>query len=1001
MTRQRTAENDLLDGQPAVLAPDFVGRDDELRALTRALADGPAVVLIEGEGGIGKSRLLAECAAVVSEQILVADCPPFRQPQTLGPVVDAIRKAADSIRDLTLSPLAGALRPLFPEWAAELPQAPEPAEDATAARHRLFRALAEMLGALQVTTLAVEDAHCADEATLEFLLFLAFRQPQQLSLIVTYRHDDLPAGSLLPRLTGRLPAGARQLRLGLRLLDTRATGELVSSMLSGEYVSEQFAAFVHEHTEGMPLAIEETIRLMADRADLTRRSGSWVRRRVDDIAVPASIRDAVLERADRLDGVAQSALRAAAVLMEPAGDATLASVTGLAGDQVLAGLSAALGSGLLRTSQRGLISFRHVLAARAMYDAIPIPERRAMHLRAGQALEAAPVGLTQLARHFREAGETRKWCEYAERAADLAVASGDEATAMALLDDLMADGGRPGLDSSLRILDKLSFGTLADPVWHLEKLVGSMRTVLSPGVLPPREEAVWRLHLARALATLDEWGTARAEFERAVPGLDPVRAARAMTDLAWPFDSSSTAATHLVWLARAAEVSAQASFTTEEWLQLLVLRSASLLLLSEDSGWDEAAKIPSHGATSRERQLITLGHQNAGHLAVIWGRYDAAADWLDQAYRLAQAHNYARHLGNVEVTRAHLDWFTGAWDGLAERVRALAGGMITQPAARQETDLILGLLTGAAGDRAEAETLLRAVVAEDLRRGATAMAMEPAAALARMYLDEDRPDEALRMSSALAGIMVTKSFWSSAGELGPAHTAALLAAGRADDAAAFVAAFAQGMARCSGPAARAALILSRALLAEAGVLAEAGAGAGAEAGRPAGLLEAAALFGAAADAWQGLPRPYDALLARERQARCLLAAAQAEDARAMLGEVMRGLARLGATADAGRVTRALRQAGVPARRPGAGRPGYGSQLSPRELEVVRLVADGQTNRQIAESLFLSPKTVATHVDAAMRKLSVSSRTALAVTAVTTGIVSASRPYLNRQPLFIR
>jgi DNA-binding CsgD family transcriptional regulator len=984
MTRQGTAGNDVPNGQPTVLAPEFVGRDEELGALTRTLADGPAVVLIEGEAGIGKSRLLAECLAVAGDGILVADCPPFRQPQTLGPVVDAIRKASDSITDLTLSPLAGALRPLFPEWAAELPEAPEPAEDASAARHRLFRALAEMLAALRVTVLAVEDAHSADDATLEFLLFLAFRQPQ-LSLIVTYRPDDIPAGSLLPRLTGRPPAGASQLRLTLRLLDTRATGQLVSSMLAGEHVSEQFAAFVHEHTEGMPLAIEETIRLMADRADLTRRPDGWVRRRVDDIAVPASIRDAVLERAGRLDDGAQSVLRAAAVLMEPAGEATVASVARLTGDEVLAGLSAALGSGLLQTSQRGLISFRHVLAARAMYDAIPVPERRAMHLRAGQALETVPAGLTQLARHFRETGEAGKWCEYAERAADLAVASGDEATAMTLVDDLMADAGRPGLDSSLRLIEKLSFGTLADPVWHLEKLVSSMRASLSLGVLAPREEAIWRLHLGRALATLDEWGEARAEFERAIPGLDPVRAARAMTDLAWPFDTSSAAASHLVWLARAAEVSVQASFTAEEWLRLLVLRCTSLLLLSEDSGWDEAAKIPAHAATSVERQLITLGHQNAGHLAVIWGRYAAAADWLDQAHELAQAHGYLRHLGNVEVTRAHLDWFTGSWEGLAGRVRALADGMITQPAARQETDLITGLLAAATGDRAEAVRLFRAVVAEDLRRSAAPMAMEPAAALARIYLDDERPGEALAVTSGLASILVTKNFWASAGELGPAHTAALLAVGRADDAAVFVAAFEQGMARCSGPAARAALTLSRALLAEAG--------AGNECG--------AELFGAAADAWQAMPRPYDALLARERQGRCLAAAGQAEDAQAMLSEVMRGLARLGATADADRVARALREAGVQARRPGGGRPGYGSQLSPRELEVVRLVADGQTNRQIAESLFLSPKTVATHVDAAMRKLSVSSRTALAVTAVTTGIVIGQPSLPNRQPLFNR
>jgi hypothetical protein len=69
--------------------------------------------------------------------------------------------------------LAGALRPLFPEWAVGLPPALEPAEDATAARHRVFCALAEILARLEVSVLVVEDAHWADEATLEFLLFVA------------------------------------------------------------------------------------------------------------------------------------------------------------------------------------------------------------------------------------------------------------------------------------------------------------------------------------------------------------------------------------------------------------------------------------------------------------------------------------------------------------------------------------------------------------------------------------------------------------------------------------------------------------------------------------------------------------------------------------------------------------------------------------------------------------------------------------------------------------
>jgi len=94
---------------------------------------------------------------------------------------------------------------------------------------------------------------------------------------------------------------------------------------------------------------------------------------------------------------------------------------------------------------------------------------------------------------------------------------------------------------------------------------------------------------------------------------------------------------------------------------------------------------------------------------------------------------------------------------------------------------------------------------------------------------------------------------------------------------------------------------------------------------------------------------------------------------------------LGAGGDALRATAVLRTYGVTAGPPPAARRGYGNRLSPRELEVAGLVIGGRTNRDIGEVLFLSPRTVARHLDSAMRKLGVSSRTALAVRLVELGL----------------
>jgi predicted ATPase len=248
-------------------APRFVGRGDELRCVTDALGRFPAVVLVEGEAGIGKSRLVREALAVAGAgggpgdlRWLIAVCPPFREGLTLGPIVDAARQAVPSGVDLAglgLSALAGALRPLFPEWADSLPPAPEPLADAGAARHRLMRALAELLDRLGIRVLVVEDIHWADEATLEFLLFLASLQPPPYSLVLTYRPEEVAADSLLLRLSSRAPTamGISHARISLGGLAASDATALVVSMLGDTPVSAAFTSFLHECTGGVPLVL--------------------------------------------------------------------------------------------------------------------------------------------------------------------------------------------------------------------------------------------------------------------------------------------------------------------------------------------------------------------------------------------------------------------------------------------------------------------------------------------------------------------------------------------------------------------------------------------------------------------------------------------------------------------------------------------------------------------------------------------------------------------------
>ncbi|MGW9031311.1 helix-turn-helix transcriptional regulator [Streptomyces sp. NPDC055722] len=958
-----------------VAPPRFVGREVELGRLADALSRPPAVVLVEGEAGIGKSRLIREAveamavlqavegAAVPGRRVLTAVCPPFREPMTLGPIVDAVRQARADVSGLGLTALAGTLRPFFPEWAEGLPDAPEPLADARAARHRLMRALAELLDRIGIEVLIVEDVHWADEATMEFLLFLASQQPQQVSLLLTYRPEDLPADSLLPRLSSRLQPGVSHARIALGGLGALQVTELVSSMLGGEHVSTVFAAFLHEHTEGVPLALEESVRLLHDRADLVRRDGRWTRRSLGEIAVPPSLRDAVAERVRGLHPAAQVVLLAAAVLIDPADEAALSAVSGLPPDQTDPAIREAVRSGLVAEDDAGRIAFRHVLAARAVYDRAAGPDRRDAHQRAAGVLEAArhaPVG--RLAYHFRKARDVAKWRRYAEQAADLALSSGDHPTAVTFLTDLLDESGLPGGDVA-RIAKKMPLLAFTGYLGRVD-LVSRLRAVLADERFDVHDRARIRAQLGRMLMHAGELEAGSEEVKRAIPDLadSPFETAQAMIMLGGPSGLLWPAKEHRRWLDLAARVP-DASMSEGDRQSLLIDRTTALLGLGEASGWDLARQFSAEVSTSQGALMAARASLNFGNAAMRWGRYPEARRRLANGADIAGRHRYQRLRDLAAVTLVHLDWFTGAWAGLAERAGRWAQ-LDEEPLIQLDSQLVIGLLGAAAGGDRSTEDTLRLVRDESARRGVVDMSLESTAALARLRLARRDVAGALALTDEAEQVVAGKGMWLWATETVPVRVEALVLADRRAEAEALVAAFDRGLEGRDVEAARAALLSCRGLLAE-------------------GQREyaaAAAAWHSAAAAWQNLPRPYEALLARERQAGCLLGAGDRAAALAQWAAVARELLVLGARSDADRVLHTLREHGaVTGDQPGAGRRrGYGHQLSPKELDVVVLLLGGLSNREIADTLSRSPKTVAAQLNSAMRKHRVSSRTALAV-----------------------
>ncbi|MEV7996166.1 hypothetical protein AB0O67_31025 [Streptomyces sp. NPDC086077] len=408
---------------------------------------------------------------------------------------------------------------------------------------------------------------------------------------------------------------ARLVRLTLQPLGIDDTASFVSSMLTEQNVSAEFAAFLHARTEGVPLALEESVRLLHDRGDVIRRGDGWARRRLTDIEVPPTTRDAVLERFGRLGPDTRTVLYAMAVLGGPADHATVRAVAGLPEERAADRMADALACGLLREHGRGQWSFRHSLVCRAVYEAAPAQERRLMHLRAGRVLEGAPLTpVAQLARHFRLAGDVQASIRFTEQAAGLAAQTGDVATSSLLLHALVTTTAVP-VETLVRLVMKIQFQSLpgSDPY---SEIIASLRSALRTPSLTPEQEGLIRFQTGRVLMVSGSLDAGRLELSKAVPALAPdsLEAARTRILLGIPLGNAQPASEHLRWLSGAFTVAP--SLARHERLRLTLGRASALLLLGEDAGWAQARRIPDDPADAQEAAIAAIGHVNVGESAM-------------------------------------------------------------------------------------------------------------------------------------------------------------------------------------------------------------------------------------------------------------------------------------------------------------------------------------------------------------------------------------------------
>ncbi|MCP2337243.1 helix-turn-helix transcriptional regulator [Actinomadura rupiterrae] len=373
----------------------FVGRAAELAALAEAFADpGVTAVLVAGDAGLGKSRLVAEFAArhaagarTVSGDCLELDGLPY------APHVTVARRLVAELGPERASRLVpGGGRRGLARWLPVFGR-PEPVSDPSLGRTALFEdvlALVAAAAADRPLVVVLEDLHWADPSSRDLLTFLV-RNLTGANLLIVGTYRPVPDGHPLRRALTALTRSPSVRTLEPAPLDAADLRELVASRLGGAPPG-RLAAEIVRRSEGNPLFAEA----LAD---------------AGPSSTPTPLRDLLLTGFRALPDASRDVVRTLSAAEGPAGFDLLAAVTGLPETDLEAALRVAIEQRVLVRPSAGCHAFAHDLVRQAVYEDLLPSERTRLHLRFGRVLQADPSltrrdrALPLLAAHWHAAGE--------------------------------------------------------------------------------------------------------------------------------------------------------------------------------------------------------------------------------------------------------------------------------------------------------------------------------------------------------------------------------------------------------------------------------------------------------------------------------------------------------------------------------------------------------------------------------------------------------------------
>ena len=929
----------------------LIGRAAELDRLVarvdRARGGDGGLVLVGGEAGIGKSRLIAELVRRSADGLVISGAAMHSGTAPYAPAAAALRSHLRSHPDA----LAGCGR-LVAHLAMILPELGVPT--ASTDRPTLFEAIRCALARLasdQLVLMVLDDLQWSDEATLELLSALA--EPLgELSVLVlgAYRSDGLPRDHGVRRLRHELRRAGRLDEVALGPLDAEDAAALLAAVVGGP-PAPSLVRVVLDATEGTPFFVEELAgALLVSGALETGREGLQLSRH-GEIPLPETVRDAVLISASELSEPGRCAAEAAAV----AGDAFgLDLVVSLSSAE---GVGELLERGLVREQAGGAGVFRHALAREALYADVPWMRRRSLHRAIAEALEAAGAPSREIATHWLGARDSAR-----ARVALLRAAA--ECEAVHAFRDA-AELGRKALDM---------WPEADDDDQRAEALERYARCAELAGELAEAARA-WR-----ALAEVRE-GFAWADAQRRLAGVlelrgerEPAFAARRLAaDAFAAHGDPAGAAVELLVMANQRRMAArhgeaiglaQRAIQEADRAERLDLRLRALGLegMAQAKRGDHAEGV----RTVRSALAIALDHDMTVVAADLYQRlsvalYDAA-DFREAEEALETALELCAATGDAGVEVACVTCLAyvlrerGEWRRAAEMCREL----VASGTAVWVAEGLLGAIHAYEGRLSSARRMLTSCRSAASQARHYNMTIDSTAALARVAAAEGADEEAREHCRSLL------SLWQESDDrhyaIAGLRWGASWYASRDDP---------NGVHECAQALSR---IASQTGHADA--LAALGSAIGESALLDGDAATAAEQLTRAFELHADLDMPFERAQIELRAGVALAAAGDRELALERLTGAYRLARRLGARPLAAEAAREVSQMGESvSRRLGARAAAHadGAGLSRRELEVLRLLSVGRTNREIAHDLFLSPRTVDMHVRNILRKLDCRSR----------------------------